>query len=95
MAHTHDTGHGHGTTVVEERDSSAGIIVGVLIAVLVLFLLWVFFFSGWVGGGTDVESDRDGTVTNIEEEGDTQINVPQDQEQTTTDQQQPADTTSP
>lgn len=71
--HTH---HRHGgTTIVEsDSDSSSGIVIGVIVAFLVLFLIWLFAFSGWVGSDQDV--NRGQGTTNIEREGDTNVNVP-------------------
>lgn len=75
MAHSH---HDHGTTVIE-RDSSAGVAVAVVAILLAAFLVWMFFFSGWVGGGgseapapreeTRIEERNDGGDINVEVPG--------------------------
>lgn len=67
MAHHH-----HDREVVVERDSSAGLVIGIVVALLVLFLIWAIFFSGWVINGDEAEAP-----TNIEqrEEGDTNIDI--------------------
>ena len=65
MAHTHHD-HDHATTVVE-RDSSAGVVVAVIVALLTVLLIWLFFSSGWVGGGRS-EAPRE--QTRIEERND-------------------------
>ena len=75
-----DHHHHDGPTVVEtERDSSAGLIVGVLVALLIVFLIWLFLFGPMnIRGGDDV--DGNGDVTNIEnegDEGDTDVNIDQ------------------
>lgn len=79
MAHHH-----HDRETVVERDSSTGLIVGIVVALLVLFLIWAIFFSGWV---MDRDVDDNGT-TNIEqrEEGDTDIDIVDPDEDTTTDE---------
>ncbi len=73
------TDHHHGTTVVEtERDSSAGIIVGVLVALLIVFLIWLFLFGPMNVRDTDDDVDSDApNVTNVEEgdEGDTNVDI--------------------
>jgi len=72
-----DHHHHDGPTVVEtERDSSAGLIVGVLVALLIVFLIWLFMFGPMNIRGDDVD-DNNGDVTNIREgdEGDTDTDV--------------------
>lgn len=40
--------HTHGTTVVEERDSSAtGLVIGIVIAAVVVFMVWMFMWGPW------------------------------------------------
>jgi hypothetical protein len=69
MTHHH---HDREREVVVERDSSAGLVIGIVVALLVLFLIWAIFFSGWV-----IDRDEAETPTNIEqrEEGDTDIDI--------------------
>ena len=73
-----DHHHHDGPTVVEtERDSSAGLIVGVLVALLIVFLIWLFMF-GPMNVRDDAVDDNNGDVTNIEnegDEGDTDVNI--------------------
>ncbi len=95
-----DHHHHNGPTVVEtERDSSAGLIVGVLVALLIVFLIWLFLFGPMnIRGGDDV--DENGDVTNIEnegDEGDTDVNIDQPGDTTgdTGDTGGTGDTTSP
>lgn len=72
----HDHHHETGTTVVETgRDSSTGIIVGVLVALLIVFLIWLFLFGPLNMRSTD-DVDNNPDVTNIEE-GDTNVDVNQ------------------
>ncbi len=66
MAHAH---HDSGTTVVTDREGMSGVVMGILAAVLVVFLIWLFAFSGVV---FDRGSGGQGGTTNIEQnvEGD-------------------------
>ncbi|MGH2813161.1 MAG: hypothetical protein ACRDI1_10690 [Actinomycetota bacterium] len=61
--------------------------------VLVLFLLWAIFFSGWVID----RDDTDTAPTNVEQEGDTEIDIeqPADEQEQPAEEEQPAPGSSP
>lgn len=71
MAHQH-----HDREVVVERDSSAGLVIGIVVALLVLFLIWAIFFSGWVINGDEAEAPTD-----IEQREEGDINIIDDPDQ--------------
>jgi cytoskeletal protein RodZ len=79
MGHTHEPGHTT-TTVVEERDGMSGVLIAVIAIVLILFLLWAIFFSGWV---IDRTPEADVDQTNIEQREETEVNVPSQDQPTT------------
>ncbi|MGH9194754.1 MAG: hypothetical protein ACRD1T_03330 [Acidimicrobiia bacterium] len=76
--HHHEPAVVERTTYVED-DSFSGALIAVLAIVVILFLIWAIFFSGWV-----MDRNPEPTTTNIErtEEGDTTINVPQPRDTT-------------
>lgn len=91
MAHHHH--EPRATVVVDETDSATGIVVAIVAIVLMLFLIWAIFFSGWI---MDRGTRPDIRETDFEQrrEGDTDIDVfvPGEQERNETS---PAPTTSP
>lgn len=89
------TDHEHpSTTVIKERTGMSGVLVAIIAIILVLFLIWAVFFSGWVLNRDDDAGTQD--TTNIEQrEGDTNVNVPPADESDTTNQNEPAPAQSP
>lgn len=81
--------HDHRSNVVERDSSYSGVVFAILAIVLIMFLVWAVFFSGWV-----IDRDTgDGGTTRIEreqEQTDVDVNVPSEGEQ-----EQPQPATSP
>lgn len=84
MAYTED--EHPSTTVIEERDGMSGALMTIVTIVLVLFLVWVVFFSGWV---MNRDSDTQDTSNIEQREGDTNVEVPPADENQPAPQQSP------